>query len=148
MKFTFQAKSTNNASKSVYLNITLSPEEAIIHKDNLLPGESISATLTVENTGTVDAFYYISTDWSPDDSSTQIQATRLAHELEITVEAPDPTILYSGKLAELINQPKNGRLLTLDMIKEEITFTITLPSTASNSLARIGITFDLIFVVT
>ncbi|MCK8817065.1 hypothetical protein MWH28_06720 [Natroniella sulfidigena] len=149
MGFTFQAQSSSSdVSDSVSLELTVSPEKEAITKENMTPGDSVSATINVANTGTVDTFYFISVDWSAAESTTPAQATRLANELEITVTVPDPATLYSGKMVDLINQPPDGRLLTLEIIEEDVTFTITLPETAGTSLAGIGIIFDLIFIAT
>ncbi|MFW5980292.1 MAG: hypothetical protein ACOCQ2_02910 [Halanaerobiales bacterium] len=139
---------SNNSSNSVYLDLTLTPATPIIQNENMLPGDTVSALINIANTGTVDTYYYLSVNWYANKKSNRVQASRLANTLEIEVETFDPYLLYSGKLVNLIDQPIDGRLLTVDTGNEDLSFTLKLPVITGSQLAGIGLLFDFIFVAT
>ncbi len=142
----------SNAGDSVWVDIEVSPVKMVIHEENMVPGQSVSGVVTVKNTGTVDVYYFISASWYAGGFSTPVQATKLASYFDVTVSVPDIQwggILYTGNLINLIDQPgDSGRLLTLEQMEDEVTFTFTLHPDTGASLMGITLITDLIFVAT
>jgi hypothetical protein len=148
MPFTAQASNTVNVTGTASVDIVVSPTSAIVNATNMTPGQSVSGTLNVSNTGTVDEYYFITGRWTPGGTSTNIQATRLASALDVSVTV-GATVLYAGPLYNLIDQPPSpGRQLTLATGNENVAFQFILPSTATRDLLNIDLTTDLVFVAT
>jgi hypothetical protein len=147
MPFTAQASNTANTTATANVGIVISPTSAVINATNMTPGQSVSGTINVSNTGTVDEFYFITGQWSPTGTSTRTQATRLASGLNVSVTV-GLTVLYAGSLYSLIDQPPAGRPLALLTGNENVGFQFTLPSTATRDLMNIDLSTDLVFVAT
>lgn len=147
MAFTAQATISGNSTTNASVDITLSPTTAIISATNLKPGDSATGTLNVSNTGSLDAYYFISADWSPNSYSNSLTAI-LANTLNVSVVVGG-TALYTGTMNNLIDRPDSpGRQLTLTTGNENVDFTIALPSDAGNLVKALDINVDFVFVAT
>lgn len=93
--------------------------------------------------------YFVSVDWYTAAGDSIQNARLLAEKLEVTVTA-DPTgtadELFSGKLADLVQQPPAGRSLAAGA-NEDVEIEITLSSADATDLIQgVGIEFDLVFI--
>lgn len=151
MAFTAQSTNEDNLTTSASVDITLSPTTAIIDEENMTSGDSVTGTLNVSNTGTVDEYYFVSADWTPRTKTASL-TTIFANTLSVSVVA-DPggadEVLFAGVLNDLIDRPDSpGRELTLDTEEEDVDFTITLPEDSSNLVQSLDIDVDFVFVAT
>lgn len=150
MPFTFQALNEDNTVNDAEISITLTPTAAIFAETDWVGGSSDTQTINVENDNSAVAVnYFVSADWFAASGDTVQNARLLAEKLDITVTA-DPggtdDELFSGKLADLIQQPVTGRNLAAGA-NEDVEFEISLPiGDATDLIQGIGIAFDLVFV--
>ncbi|MTI96414.1 MAG: hypothetical protein FH749_13225 [Firmicutes bacterium] len=147
MAFNFLTTSADSSVSSGTIAITVSPETGLFDVEDMVPGDSDAADVTVTNIGDVDCLYYISADWHAGDETSARMAALLANKLEVSVEV-DTESLYTGTLAGLIDQPEAGRELSLATESEDVTFTITLPADTGSLYQDINVDFDIIFVAT
>ncbi|WP_027339770.1 hypothetical protein [Halonatronum saccharophilum] len=150
MAFTASAQSDNNTLNTAQVELDVSPAQ-IFDDVTLLPGESVEdETLTVENTGDVDADYYVTAGWHGVNDTEDRMALLLAEMLDVHMEAFEEEgretsegVIYDGNLAEFIDQ--NG--ITIDEGDTHyITTEITLSEDAGNFLQGRDIEVDFIFV--
>ncbi|MDI3534927.1 MAG: hypothetical protein PWQ82_1292 [Thermosediminibacterales bacterium] len=152
MAFTFTAVAdpavTDNSLDSANVDITVSPTSGVISESNMLPGDSTQGVVNVSNTGDVDCYYFISADWKAGGTTTASKAALLANKLAVSVSS-GATSLYTGTLANLIDKPDSpGRQLTLATGNEDVTISISLPSTAGSIYQNIDVDVDFLFVAT
>ncbi|WP_296969849.1 hypothetical protein [Tepidanaerobacter sp. EBM-38] len=148
MAFTYTASSTGSTLQTETVSIEVSPASGVIAA-TMLPGDSVSGTINVSNTGTVDEYYFITADWkAADDDTTPSLAALLAYNLNVSV-AVGGTDLFAGKLEDLIDRPDSpGRELTLTTANEDVSFNFTLPTDAGNAVQDIDLAIDFVFVAT
>lgn len=152
--FTFTAEASPTATSTTStatVSITVSPAASILDISAMKPGDSASGTVNVSNTGDVNIFYFVSADWKAFGDTTARMATILANRLFVSVvaspEAPEPALLFSGLLKDLIDRPDSpGRELTLAKGNENVEFTFILPADVSNIAQNIDISTDFVFV--
>lgn len=147
MAFTYTASSTGSTLQTETVSIEVSPASGVITA-TMLPGDSVSGTINVSNTGTVDEYYFVTADWKAADDTTPSLAALLAHNLNVSV-AVGVTDLFAGKLEDLIDRPDSpGRELTLETASEDVSFNFTLPADAGNAVQDIDLAIDFVFVAT
>ncbi len=147
MAFTYTANSTDSTLQTETVAIEVSPASGVL-TTAMVPGDSVSATINVSNTGTVDEFYFVTADWKATGTTTTSLAALLAYNLNVSVSA-DTTDLFTGKLEDLIDRPDSpGRELTLNTASEDVTFNFILPSSVGNAVQDIDVAIDFIFVAT
>ena len=61
MAFTYTANSTDSTLQTETVAIEVSPASGVL-TTAMVPGDSVSATINVSNTGTVDEFYFVTAD--------------------------------------------------------------------------------------
>lgn len=150
MPFTFQALNEDNTVSTAELSLTLTPATAIFTETNWVGGSSATGIINVANDNPdVDVVYYVSADWYAAAGDTPQNARLLAERLDIEVTADPsgtPEVLYTGKLAGLIQQPPAGRLLNA-ATNEDVEFALNLdPAAATDLIQGMAIEFDLVFV--
>ena len=150
MPFTFQALNENNTINDAEISLTLNPAAAIFTETDWVGGSTASDTINVTNdNATVAVNYFVSADWYAAAGDTVQNARLLAEKLEVEVTADPlgtPAVLFTGKLADLIQQPPAGRTLA-GGANEDVEFTLTLPAADATDLVQgVGIEFDLVFV--
>ena len=137
--FTATTDNGLNAFTSGSVDISTSPASAFLTMSNMAPGDSVTAPLTVNNDGTLDLRYAMTTDAV--DALTLGLAAALT--LEIREEGTDcPTFngaeLYNNSLAAgFIGDPAPGaqagdRPITFAAGSEVLCFRVTLPSGATD----------------
>lgn len=148
MPFTIASNNQNNSLGTSSVTITV-PDTPIFTETDLIPGESVGPEeLEVTNGGTTDGRYYIFADWRPATGTSAAGAQILADRLniEITDDDPDtPTVIYSGAISGLIEQPAAGRALAANT-SETLMITVSLPSDVGNVAQNLAIEVDLVFV--
>ena len=152
--FTFTAEASPTGGSTLTtgtVDITVSPPGNVLNILAMKPGDSDDGLVNVRNSGDVDAYYFVSADWGPAGITTSRMATILANRLFVSVvaspEAPEPELLFSGLLKDLIDCPESpGRELSLDKGDENVQFTFSLPEDASNIVQSINIQTDFVFV--
>ncbi|NLZ38556.1 MAG: hypothetical protein GX893_02990 [Firmicutes bacterium] len=148
MPFTISSINQGNELGTANVEITV-PETPIFAETDLIPGESVGPEdLEVSNNGTATARYYIFADWRPGTGTSPAGAQILADRLNIQIEDDDPdnpTVLYTGPISGLIEQPDTGRELAAQS-SETLKITVSLPSEAGNLTQNLAIEVDLVFV--
>lgn len=150
MAFTFQALNEDNTINNAEISLTLTPTTPLFTESNWVGGSTSSQVINVENDNTdVPINYFVSVDWYTAAGDSIQNARLLAEKLEVTVTA-DPTgtvdELFSGKLADLVQQPPAGRSLAAGA-NEDVEIEITLSSADATDLIQgVGIEFDLVFI--
>lgn len=149
MPITYTSSSTNSNLNSADVSIVVSPSSGVINATNLLPGDSVQGIINVSNTGNVDQYYYITASWKGSGTTTDHRAAILAYYLNVSVTASPSTVLYTGNLAGLIDQPASpGQPLPLTTGNEDVVFDFILPSTVGSVINDIDMSIDFIFVAT
>ena len=145
MAFTISATDSGNSAGTSSVDLTLSPAAALFSPAALIPGESVgSPQLSVANSGSVDAFYFIFADWKAGGTTSATSAQILADRLNINI-AQDTTTLYDGTISGLIEQPAGGRILATGN-DELLTFVVSLPADTGNIAESLDLAVDLVFV--
>ncbi|MDN5330972.1 MAG: hypothetical protein PWP45_197 [Tepidanaerobacteraceae bacterium] len=149
MAFTFTASSTGSTLQTGNISIVVSPNSGVLSATNMMPGDTVEAVINVSNTGDVDEYYFVTADWKPSGTTTASLAALLADSLTVSVSASPGSVIYTGKLSGLIDQPPSpGHALTLATGNEDVTFTFHLPDTVGNAVQDTDITLDFVFVAT
>ncbi len=153
MSFTFSQEADPNIDNSLEtaaIDIVVSPTTPIITAAHFIGGQSETGILDVSNGSDVDILYFVSADWRESPGTSISLATVLANRLNASVVAsPGDEVLFTGKLAELVDQPSAGRPLTTDAPVESLTFTLGLAETATtNLLQNVALLTDFVFVAT
>jgi predicted ribosomally synthesized peptide with SipW-like signal peptide len=153
--FTSQADVTSNTFATGTIVISTNPTSALISFDNMLPGDSVTAPLTVSNTGTGQLRYAMTS------ASTNSDNKALRDQLTLTVKSKDTdtagcgnfngTQLYTGAISgALFGDPATGSQTgdrTLDGVSNEILcFQATLPLSTDNSFQNAATTTTFTFL--
>lgn len=152
MAFTFtQEASPGNLDNSFDLadiDIVVSPATPIISAVNFIGGQSEKGILDVSNNSDVDILYFVSADWRESPGTSVSMATVLANRLTVSVAtSPGDIGLYTGKLADLVNQPSGGRPLETGAPVESLAFTLALSQAeATNLVQGAALLTDFVFV--
>lgn len=128
----FTAQSANPGNTFSAATIALStdhPSNSIFSATNMVPGDSITRTVEVQNSGTADFTYTITA--SDENAPSNALWTDLTNGLQITA-ADGSTQLYSGPISQL-TQVSTGVTLGPGAA-QTLTFTVSLPTSADNSL--------------
>lgn len=148
MPFTIASINQGNELGAASISITV-PNAPIFTETDLVPGESVGPEeLEVSNNGTTDGRYYIFADWRPAAGTSPAGAQILADHLNIAITDDDPdnpTVIYSGALSGLIEQPVGGREL-LAGTSETLMISVSLPANVGNVAQNLAIDVDLVFV--
>lgn len=145
--FTFYASPTSsgNLLQDATVSLAVSPTTAVVNLANSLPGTSASGTVNVANTGTVDAYYFVSADWSPVSPTTAYQAAVLANKAQVSAAVESSPAFYTGPLDGLRSLPSPGIFLP-SPTSQNVTFTVSLPSGTGNVVQGMQLSFDFLFV--
>ena len=119
------------------IDISANPPDNAISMTNMKPGDSVTSTLTVVNSGTLDFTYDMS-------AKKDAGISAFYDVLEAKIEQGGAT-LYQGPLKDLL-QLTTGRRQINAGASEDIAITVSLPLTADTSLAnkntKVAFTFD------
>jgi hypothetical protein len=132
--FTDDADVTTNGFSTGTVSIATTPSSTLFSVSNIMPGYSSTQALTVDNDGSVDVEYTMST------SATNADSKNLRDQLTLTIKTKDSdsagcanwngTQLYDGSLA-------NGAISTARALEaqasEVLCFRVTLPSSTGNA---------------
>ncbi len=149
--FTDQESVTGNAFSTGSIDLVATPATVAITDLNMLPGDQVTAPLTVSNSGTLEFRYSMT---STTDENT------LASDLVMTVKSDvttctdatwqaDGVVLYSGILGSTTTANVMGDVATgsqagdrvlASAAAEELCFNVTLPAAADNSVAGLAST--------
>lgn len=129
--------STNNPGNSFNTG-TLSvdtdhPASSFIGLNNMVPGDAVSKTLIVKNTGSADFTYSITA--SSENKTPSLLWTDSNNGLQVTVTG-SKGVYYTGPISNLIN--KLSSLTLLGQNQEILTIRISLPTTADNNFQGLG----------
>jgi hypothetical protein len=111
---------------------------SIVNLADLVPGDSLTRTLTVQNAGSLAFRYTVSVTQT---ASTQLW-TDPTDGLQLTVRTAGGTVLYAGPLSGLGSLA--GPTILAPGTTELMSYTVAFPGTASNSFQ--GLTQDLTLV--
>ncbi len=131
------------------VKIGLNPATALFNVTGMLPGDSSSSTLTVQNNGTADLRYSMTT------SATNPDTKGLAAQLALTIQtgscaSPGSTI-YTGPLGTAaLGSPTQGqqagdRTITFAAGSEQLCFTASLPLATGNAFQNAATTTTFTF---
>ena len=119
------------------IDISANPPDNAISMTNMKPGDSVTSTLTVVNSGTLDFTYDMS-------AKKDAGISAFYDVLEAKIEQGGAT-LYQGPFKDLL-QLTTGRRQINAGASEDIAITVSLPLTADTSLAnkntKVAFTFD------
>jgi len=135
--FTASTDNDGNAFTTGSVDISTNPANAFLTMSSMAPGDSVTAQLTVSNTGTLELRYAVTTSATNTDSLNLRDALTLTiKELGTNCTTFDGTQLYTGTLASgAIGNPAQGgqagdRTLAASG-SENLCFRVTLPSGAT-----------------
>lgn len=150
MPFTFAENNESNVMQTPDLAISIDPSAGIINHEFDAGGED-AGTITVTNTGQVNAEVYLSADWGPSAGTTDRHATLLANALAISVfvssddEGMTWTDTFGGRFMDLIDEqiiPSLGDGNTAD-----VAISVMMPGNHSGpTLLNKSIVSDFVFV--
>ncbi len=149
--FTDQESVTGNAFSTGSIDLVATPATVAITDLNMLPGDQVTAPLTVSNSGTLEFRYSMNSTTDED---------VLASELVMTVKSgvttctdatwqADGVVLYSGVLGSTTTANVMGDVATgaqagdrvlASAAAEELCFNVTLPASATNAVAGLAST--------
>jgi hypothetical protein len=135
--FTDSAANDSNTFTTGSVDISTSPASAFLTMSDMVPGDSVTAQLTVSNDGSLELRYAMTTD------ATNTDSLDLRDSLTLTIKTLgtdcatfDGTELYTGTLANgAIGDPTTGgdsgdRTLAASA-SEDLCFKVELPSSAT-----------------
>lgn len=140
--WTDQATVGGNTFTAGTIDISTSPASAVIGLSPMMPGDTVNGTLTVNNAGTAQLRYALSS------SSTNADAKALRDGITLTIKLRDVaanactdfdgTSLYTGTLAAAafgsnVVGPQAGDRTLAGAASEKLCLRATLPDTAANS---------------
>ncbi|WP_162595844.1 TasA family protein [Bacillus sp. CGMCC 1.16541] len=134
--FTDEVVIDDNIFSTATLSIEVTPSP-IFNVSDIVPGDVIQRTVTVQNTGTVPFLY----DVTNTSSMSSLLWTDVTNGLQLEVKEGS-TILYAGPISQL-----NAGLSPIQLNSAEtdvLTFTVTLPQSANNTFQNLTetVTFD------
>lgn len=149
--FTDQESVTGNAFSTGSIDLVAAPATVAITDLNMIPGDQVTAPITVSNSGTLE-FRYSMTSTTDEDT--------LASELVMTVKSDvtsctdatwqaDGTVLYSGVLGSTTTAnvmgdnttgAQAGDRVLASSAAEELCFNVSLPAAATNAVAGLAST--------
>ena len=112
---------------------------ALFDLTGLVPGDSISRTLTVRNTGALAFRYSVSAS----QTASTVLWTDATTGLQLTVATSGGTVLYSGALAAL--GALGGPSVLAPGATEMLRYTVAFPSAAPNGLQGLSQDLTLVF---
>lgn len=154
--FTDQVAVPGNAFATGNVDLTATPATAVVTASVMAPGDQVTATLNVDNTGSLEHRYSMTSQTTED---------TLAAELDLTIKvgvttcddanwATDGTVLYTGPLgttgtALILGDPTSGddagdRTLAAGA-DEDLCFNVTLPLSAGNPFEGLSTTATFTF---
>lgn len=140
----FTAVTTNpgNAFNSAVLTMTSDhPASAFVSVSDLIPGDSATRSVTVENTGSVPFTYTITA--SNEGGAPSLMWSDKVDGLQVTVSG-DAGQIYSGSVSDLAGLASGTTVPAGDT--EVLTYVFSLPSSAGNDFQGlsqgIGLTYD------
>ncbi|EZP76787.1 hypothetical protein H839_09333 [Parageobacillus genomosp. 1] len=144
--FTDQVVNEGNTLTSATVDIETVPASpnVLMQVNNMLPGDSVSANVTVRNTGTVPIVYRVFANSSPgttplwtfDDPTKTLQ-------LKLT-DMETGSVLYSGPLSGLTT----ANLPLAENASQTLQFQVTLPDTANEVFQNFSETVTFQFIAT
>lgn len=130
--FPFHATIASEADSVI--DITSSLSNAALSAENMAPGDEISGTLEIINTGSRDFDYTIQTDIAKD------MDEKLYNALSLTI-SEDGIVLYSGFLSEA-SEITAGKLNAME--SSYLDFNVALPMSAGNDLQGLTAGYEII----
>lgn len=137
-----------NAFTTGTIVLGASPSSALLTSSNMMPGDTVNASLVVSNTGTSQLRYAMSS--SNTNSTLATQMTLTVKTLGTSCAAFDGTTVYTGSLnAAAIGLPAQGadpgdRTLNAAM-NETLCFRVSLPGSTGNSFQGLTTTATFTF---
>ena len=152
--FTDVQTAGSNSFSTGTIDISSTPASAFVASSNMMPGDSVDATLTISNAGTGQLRYAMTA------SATNADGKNLAGQLTVTVRtrdvatdsctAFDGTQLYSGSASaaafgNATSGSHSGDRTLAGASTEKLCFRVSLPSGTSNSYAGAATTTTFTF---
>lgn len=137
--FSDQDTTTANSFSTATLDLAVSPSTALLTLANMQPGDSVTGTLTVSNSGTTELRYAITS------SATDPDLKGLRTVLQLTIKTVgtscavfDGTSLYSGSIASAaVGNPatgtQGGERTLANGASEQLCFRASLPGETGNA---------------
>lgn len=132
--FSTDVEIRNNIIKTGSVAIAVTPNEALFTADTLLPGQTITNTLDIRNTGRSPVLLTLSSKKSAGYSS-------IYDLLRLTVRQGELT-LYDGLLKDVTTIPITNMAL-LPTTTQHLETTLTLPTDADNTIDNLSTTITL-----
>ncbi|WP_240371780.1 CalY family protein [Anoxybacteroides rupiense] len=128
--FTDEATSPNNHLTTATLDVSVSPAP-IFNVSNLVPGDVVVRTVTVQNDGTVPFSYSIQAS-----SNNSLLWTDQTNGLQLSI-VDGTTTYFNGAISDL-NVHQGPNLLLPPGEKDDLQFTISFPVTADNTFQNLA----------
>ncbi len=132
--FSADVEIRNNIVKTGSVAITVTPNEALFTADALLPGQTITNTLDIQNTGKSPVLLTLSSKKSAGYSS-------VYDLLRLTIRQGELT-LYDGLLKDVVTVPIGDTAL-LPTVTQHLETALTLPTSADNTIDNLSTTITL-----
>jgi spore coat-associated protein N len=139
--FTDSAQASNNSIQSAIINITATPASEIFNITDMLPGDTVTRDVYVNNAGSADFTYKVNNT-----GMGTLLWTDTANGLQLTMKE-GTTVYYNGPLSEL--NDNNASDFTLPEGQTDIlTLIVTLPTSADNTFQGLTETITFSFDAT
>ncbi|MDF2651506.1 MAG: hypothetical protein K0Q73_7311 [Paenibacillus sp.] len=140
--FTDSVANSNNIMATARLSVATSPATALINVSNLVPGDTITRTIDVQNTGTVSFTYKITNS----SSTNTLLWTNKTNGLQLDIKQGAATY-YTGPISDLNVNIAPDLNLTASST-HTLTFTISFPVLADNTFQQLSETIAFTFSAT
>jgi spore coat-associated protein N len=139
--FTDAAQANNNSLNTATIDITTTPSSEIFNVTNMLPGDTVTRDVYVNNNGDADFTYEIN------NSGTEtLLWTDTTDGLQLTIKE-GTTVYYDGPLS-LLNDNTSSDFLLLAGQTDTLILVVTLPTSADNSFQGLAETVTFTFAST
>jgi spore coat-associated protein N len=139
--FTDSAQASNNLIQTAIVDITTTPASTIFNITDMLPGDTVTRDVYVNNEGTTDFTYKINNS-----GTGTLLWTDTANGLQLTVRE-GTNVYYDGPLSDLNSNVASDLLLPRGQT-DTLTLMVTLPTSADNSFQGLAETVTFTFDAT
>jgi predicted ribosomally synthesized peptide with SipW-like signal peptide len=148
--FTDQEVVASNQFTTATLDLTAAPVTALLSTDHMQPGDTVSGTLTMSNTGSVELRYAMTSSATDDGKGLRSILQLTIRTAGTSCAAFDGTILYSGVIANAaFGNPavgsQSGDRTLANGASETLCFRAELPTSATNAYQQATTTVSFTF---
>jgi spore coat-associated protein N len=139
--FTDSAQANNNLLQAAVIDITTTPTSAIFDIIDMLPGDTVTRDVYVNNAGNADFTYKVNNS-----GTGTLLWTDTTNGLQLTIKEGS-TIYYDGPVSSLNSNAASDFLLPEGQ-SDTLTFVVSLPTSADNTFQGLAETITFTFDAT